>query len=167
MIVADATLLIHLSRAGLAHLLPKLYQGVVVPRSVWAEAAERGGPRAEAHVLEEAREHWLEVRELSPKQRKTSESLRRGAPVGQGEADVIALASALGSPALMDDRVAINLARMKGVQTRWTTTVVLEARSHEILSPIDARHAIEDLIASGLWIRQDVLLRILAALSEG
>ena len=39
MIVADATPLIHLSRAGLTDLLPKLYEQVFVPTSVWDEVS--------------------------------------------------------------------------------------------------------------------------------
>src|SRR2546426_12231315 len=95
-----------------------------------------------------------------------SEALRRGAPVGRGEADAIALAEALKGALLMDDRVAVDLARMRGVETRWTTSVVLEAHKIGVLNRHAARRAIEDLVASGLWIRQDVLLQILAVLAE-
>ena len=66
----------------------------------------------------------------------------------------------------MDDRVAVDLARMRGLETRWTTSVVLEAHHRGILDRKGARATIEDLVASGLWIRQDVLLRVLAILSE-
>ncbi|TLZ94388.1 MAG: hypothetical protein E6J98_03225 [Methanobacteriota archaeon] len=86
--------------------------------------------------------------------------------MGRGEADAIALAEALRTAILMDDRVAIDLARMRGIETRWTTSVVLEAHRREILDRKAAGRAIEDLVASGLWIRQDVLLRILAILGE-
>jgi len=55
---------------------------------------------------------------------------------------------------------------MRGIETRWTTSVVLEAHRREILDRKAAGRAIEDLVASGLWIRQDVLLRILAILGE-
>ena len=167
MIVADATPLVHLGRAGLADLLPKLYERVVVPASVWREVAGGGRSRPEVHVLQNASERWLEARDLSPRARKMSQSFRRGAPVGQGEADAIALAQTLRSPVLMDDRVAVDLARMRGVETRWTTSVVVEASRLGVLDRRAARRAIESLVASGLWIRQDVLLRILAILGEG
>ena len=104
---------------------------------------------------------------LREKERRTSEAFRRGAPVGRGEADALAVAEVLSTPVLMDDRVAVDLARMRGVETRWTTTVVLEAQRKGILDRRAARRALEDLIASGLWIRQDVLLRLLSILSEG
>jgi predicted nucleic acid-binding protein len=86
--------------------------------------------------------------------------------VGQGEADAIAIAEALKTAVLMDDRVAVDLARMRGVETRWTTSVVLEAYRRGVLDRKAARGAVEDLVASGLWIRQDVLLRILTILGE-
>jgi len=167
MIASDATPLLHLARAGLLDLLPKLYIRVVAPASVWEEVVGGGELRAEAHVLQVASKTWLEVRTLREKERRTSEAFRRGAPVGRGEADALAVAEVLSTPVLMDDRVAVDLARMRGVETRWTTTVVLEAQRKGILDRRAARRALEDLIASGLWIRQDVLLRLLSILSEG
>ena len=166
MIVSDATPLLHLARAALLALLPKLYTRVVVPPSVWEEVRGHGEPRPEGHILEEASETWIEVRPLSSKERRKSEALRRAAPVGPGESDAIALAEVLKAAILMDDRVAIDLARMRGVGTRWTMSVVLEAHRRGILDRAAARRAVEDLVGSGLWIRQDVLLRILAILDE-
>ena len=166
MIVADATPLIHLARAGLAGLLPKLYEQVVVPRSVWEEASGGGESRAEANVLQEVLGSWLEVRPLPARARRAADSFVRGAPIGRGEADAIALAESLRATVVMDDRVAVDLARMRGVETRWTTSVVLEAHRMGTLDRAAARRAIEDLVASGLWIRQDVLLRILTVLAE-
>lgn len=167
MIVSNATPILHLARAGLLYLLPRLYDQVTVPASVWEEILGRGEPRPETQVLQDASEKWLKVRTLAPGQKRMSEALRRGAPVGQGEADTIALAEALTAPVLMDDRVAVDLARMRGIETHWTTSVVLEAHQRGILDRTAARRAVEDLVSSGLWIRQDVLLRILAILAEG
>lgn len=166
MIVADATPLVHLARSGLLDLLRRLYSRVIVPPSVWEEAAGRGEARPESHALREASGTWIQVRPLSARDRTRSEAFRRGAPVGRGEADAIALAEALKVALLMDDRVAIDLARIRGIETRWTTTVVLEAYRRGILEQKAASRALEDLVASGLWIRQDVLLRILAILRE-
>lgn len=166
MIVSDATPLLHLTRAGLLDLLPKLYDRVITPGSVWEEVLGQGEPQSETHILQNASEKWLEVRTLALRERRTSEALRRVAPVGQGEADTIAVAEALKTPVLMDDRVAVDLARMRGIETHWTTSVVLEARQRGILDRSAARRAVEDLVSSGLWIRQDVLLRILAILAE-
>ena len=166
MIVSDATPILHLARAGLLDLLPKLYTRVVVPPSVWEESLGRGEPRPETHLLQEASETWIDVKPLSARDRTKSVAFRRGAPVGRGEADALALAEALKTAVLMDDRVAVDLARMRGIETRWTTSVVLEAHRRGILDRTAARRAVEDLVGSGLWIRQDVLLRILAILGD-
>lgn len=167
MIVSDTTPLLHLARAGHLDLLPRLYAKVVVPPSVWKEACGAGEPRPETQVLVEAKAGWLEVRPLSARNRRKSDTLRRTAPVGRGEADAIALAETLKATVLMDDRVAVDLARMRGLDTRWTTSVVLEAYRRGLLDRKAARATVEDLVASGLWIRQDVLLRVLAILGEG
>lgn len=166
MIVSDTTPLLHLARAGHLDLLPRLYTRIVIPPSVWEETRGRGEPRPESHILEEAKDVWIEVQSLSARDRRKSESLRRAAPVGRGEADAITLAEALETAVLIDDRVAVDLARMRGVETRWTTSVVLEAFRKGVLDRKAARGVVEDLVASGLWIRQDVLLRILAILSQ-
>ena len=167
MIVSGTTPLLHLTRAGLLDLLPGLYTRVIVPPSVLEETRGRGEPRPEAQVLGDAVGAWMEVRPLSAGERRKSGTFRRAAPVGRGEADSLVLAEALRTAVLMDDRVAVNLARMRGVGTPWTTSVVLEAHRRGILDRKAARRALEDLVASGLWIRQDVLLRILAILGEG
>jgi predicted nucleic acid-binding protein len=117
--------------------------------------------------LEEAKEAWLEVRSLSARDKSKSDTLRRTAPVGHGEADAIALAENLKVAILMDDRVAVDLARMRGVEARWTTSTVLEAHRRGFLDRKAARATVADLVATGLWIRQDVLLRVLAILREG
>lgn len=166
MIVCDTTPLLHLARAGHLDLLPRLYTRVVVPLSVWEEARSTRVARPESPTLDEAKQAWIEVRSLTAGDRRKSESLRRAAPVGRGEADAIALAEALKTAVLMDDRVAVDLARMRGVETRWTTSVVLEAHRRGVLDRNAARSVVEDLVASGLWIRQDVLLRILAIFDE-
>jgi len=166
MIVSDATPLLHLARAGLLDLLPKLYVRIVVPVSVWEETSGRGEPSPERQLLQDASAAWLEVRTLSAQARRTSEAFRQAAPVGLGEADAIALAEGLKAPVLMDDRVAVDLARMRGLETRWTSSVILEAHRRRILDRVAARRAVEDLVGSGLWIRQDVLLRLLSILAE-
>lgn len=167
MIVADATPLIHLTRSGHLDLLPRLYERVVIPMSVRDESFGGSESRPETEALRSVSKSWLEARALSAAERKASEALRRGAPVGRGEADAIALAASLRTVVLMDDQVAVGLARMKGLETRWTTSVVLEAHRRGILDRIGARRAIEDLVGAGLWVRQDALLRILAILREG
>ena len=164
MIVADATPLIHLARTRWLGVLPKLYRNVVVPPTVWREVLEPGARRVETHSLEEASQTWLEVRKVPAKARRASAAYRRGVALGAGEADAIALAETLQVPLLMDDRVAVQFARLRGLEPRWTTSVILEAQGEGILSATEARTAVKDLVHAGLWIRQDVLLRILDAL---
>src|SRR2546428_5793424 len=76
MIVSNATPLLHLARAGLLDLLPKLYTRVVVPASVRDEVIGRGDPRPEAQVLRAAVDAWLEVRSLTTRGRRVSQAPR-------------------------------------------------------------------------------------------
>jgi predicted nucleic acid-binding protein len=166
MIVSDASPLIILAKANRIRLLPQLYETVAVPPSVWREAVEAGDRRPETHLLEEASQSWLRVKGLPSKAVRVSSTLRRATPLGSGEADAIALAEALDTAVLMDDSIAVDVARMRGLTTRWTTSVVLEAHAKGILSAREATAGVEDLVRSGLWIRQDVLLSILEFLRE-
>ena len=168
MIVADATPLVHLARSNRLALLARLYKRVVVPRYVWVEVAmgTDAARHPESHRLKEAPESWLEVRTVPAKVKRLSQSIRKVARLGGAEADAIALAESLNVPLLVDDAAAVRVARLRGVETRWTTSVVLDARAAGILDRGGARAAIEELVRGGLWIRQDVLLQILELLDR-
>jgi predicted nucleic acid-binding protein len=58
LVVADSSPLIYLSRAGAIHVLPALFDEVVVPRTVWDEAVERR-PAPGISALHQA--SWLRV----------------------------------------------------------------------------------------------------------
>lgn len=166
MIVSDASPLIILAKANRIRLLPQVYERVVVPPSVWREVGGGTDRRPETHLLEEAADSWLHVRALPATAARVAVTLRRAAPLGAGEAEAIALAGALRATVLMDDPIAVDVARMRGLTTRWTTSVILEARAKGILRAGEAREGIDDLVRAGLWIRQDALLSILDLLDE-
>jgi predicted nucleic acid-binding protein len=59
LVVADSSPLIYLSRVGAIHLLPALFDEVVVPRAVWDEAVERRTSPPGISALLQA--SWLRV----------------------------------------------------------------------------------------------------------
>ena len=63
------------------------------------------------------------------------------------------------------DALAARTARARGIDTRWTTSLVLEAAAGSVLSKQEARGVIEELVRSGLRIAPAVLLELLRALS--
>lgn len=168
MIVADATPLIHLSRIGRLELLRHTFQGVIMPHEVYEEVVVQGEAqgRADALVVKEAVGRWMETRELSVAQREFVDALRRGIPLGQGEAACLALARDLRAPVVLDDSVAVRAARRLGLATYWTTSVILEAVSRGHLTRSEGREAVEVLVRSGLRVRPDVLVELLAFLRE-
>lgn len=54
LVIADSSPLIYLSRVGALHLLPTLFNEVVVPRAVWSEAVERRPPAPDIEALPQA-----------------------------------------------------------------------------------------------------------------
>lgn len=168
MIVADATPLIHLSRTGRLDLLRLLHRGVTLPPQVHGEVVVRGEAegRPDALVVKEAVGDWITVQELNETQKGSVEALTRAVPLGRGEAACLVLARDLGVPVVLDDSVAVRTARRLGLTTFWTTSVVLSAVSRGHLNKAEGREAVEDLVRSGLHIRPDVVVELLAALRE-
>ena len=89
LVVSDSSTLIHLSAIGRLSLLKEFYGYITVPPAVWREVVERGGNRAGAMEVEQARQTgWIEV--SAPEEAVFLQLLRRD--LDDGEAEVIALA---------------------------------------------------------------------------
>ncbi|MEK6988155.1 MAG: hypothetical protein AABX97_08705, partial [Candidatus Thermoplasmatota archaeon] len=164
--MADASPLIHLARIGRLSLIPQLYRRAVCPASVVREVVTRGHElgRPDAAAVEAVLGDWLAAVMPPAKLAARAEALRRNARLGEGESDAILLAEDLRAPLLTDDALAARTARARGIDIRWTTSLVLEAAAGSVLSKQEARGVIEELVRSGLRIAPAVLLELLRAL---
>jgi predicted nucleic acid-binding protein len=75
------------------------------------------------------------------------------------------IAKAMNLPILVDDLIAQRIAKSYGIETYWTTSVVLRAWKENIISKDRTRKIIEDLIESGLRIKPEVVLELMKKLS--
>jgi predicted nucleic acid-binding protein len=155
-LIADASPLILLAKAGRLELLLRVASRVFVPRAVLDEVRRGQGP--DARLVEEAR---LEVRAVPAPALARVRAL--DVRLGPGEAAAVALALALDGDVLTDDRSARRTARLLGVGGVGSLGIVLAANRRG-LPANEARVAIGDLVAAGLWIAPPILLQAVAAL---
>jgi len=158
LIIADSSPLIGLARIGLLAVLPRLAKRVVVPQAVLAEvtSAREDAPGA----AEVAAQSWIEVRQADPAAVAPLLIL-----VGRGEAEAIALAQReLDAVLLMDDLRARKLAERLGLRRMGTVALLAQAKKQGLIPQL--KPALDALVASGLFIRQQLIDAALREVGE-
>ncbi|MBI4578319.1 MAG: DUF3368 domain-containing protein [Planctomycetes bacterium] len=152
LVISDATPLNILVRSELVHVLPTLFETIIIPPAVHGELTHPSTPAA---VREWARTPpaWLRIQ-------APSKPLTCG-PKGRGEREAIALARELNADLLLaDDRAARSTAASLGVATTGTLGVLEQAAAHGlvVLEP-----SIQRIRANGFFLSdalvQDALQR--------
>lgn len=147
--VSNASPLIALAKAGLLHLLPALFERVVVPAGVVAEV--EAGPSADPMRLALPNCDWLERVVLDP-----PVSILAAAHLGVGETEVIEWAKANPSYiAILDDRAARRVARTLDVPVIGTLGIIARAASSGAPGSFD--EAISALRRAGLYLDEHVV----------
>lgn len=117
-IVADSTCLIGLEGIGQLHILPDLFEKVLVPPEV---SREFGGTFP-----------WLETEEF----RSKTLSVMLRLVVDSGEAEAIALASESGLRLIANDKQARSVARQLGIEVIGTVGILITAKQKGILNQL-------------------------------
>jgi len=168
-LVTNSTCIIYLAKVGRLGLLKAVFKRVLMPREVYTEAVKRGKERGfiDAEIVEKAIEKGLiEVKKLSEVQKKEAERLCSLAAIGKGEAEAIILARDLKSELVIDDAVALGVAKLYGLQTLWTTSLILKAVRRGAITKREGRRIIEDLVGAGYRLTGDVLVELLRGLEQ-
>ncbi|MGA8260622.1 MAG: DUF3368 domain-containing protein [Arenicellales bacterium] len=134
-IVADASPLIGLARAGRLELLQRLYGSVWIPPAVRDEL-QIGSQRPGASRLESAlTSGWLKVHGLPG---STDTTLTQLAPiVDAGEAEAIVLAEHIDCRFLLiDDRQGRSIAKRRGVPVVGVAGILLAAKYHGLIDAV-------------------------------
>ena len=145
---------------GLQHLtlLEKLYTRIVVPEAVVKEleAGRRQGEDVPMIVGCE----WIEIRSV-----RVPQLLELTADFGPGEVEVLALAlEEKGSLIIVDDRLAREFARVRGLRITGTAGVLLRAKQQGHIPAV--RPLLDTLIELDFWLSDDVRNRILKLSGE-
>lgn len=154
-VVADASPLILLARAGVQDLLATLYGEVVVPAVVWAEVV-KGRPNAPG-VAALSGASWIRI------DARALPMVELG--LDPGEMTAILLAEAMGADLLLiDERLGRRVARERGVPIRGVLGVLVEAREGGRLTAL--RPVLERLELEGFRISLRLVDAVLRRVGE-
>jgi uncharacterized protein len=159
LIVADASPLIVLARAGHLQILALVAGKVIVPDVVIRECThdlERPGAR----VIEQA----IETGWLSRQQQSLRFESVNAAGLGPGEAAAIGLALALRSPLLIDERIGRQVAAALAIKVIGTIGILLLAKRRSLITAI--RPVVDSLKREGFFIAKALELETLQRAGE-
>ena len=169
MVVANATPLIHLSRAGYLNLLQRCFIEIEIPKAVYHEVVTKGKERrrADTPIVEKAiSEGWIKVVNLDEDCLRFVENLLRIEKIGLGEAQAIALALKMQAPLITDDKVVHRFASMYRVETLWTTTLILNSVNTRLLGKEEGKQVLRELIRTGCRLKTEVYDALLRRIDE-
>lgn len=158
-IVADASPLILLARAGLLDLLRHLYGEAWVPPRVSGEAFGDHPTRPGAIAIAQSG-GWL--REVAPVDQDLVALLRT--EVHAGEAEAIALAMEHRLLLLIDDHKGRRSARARHVDVIGSAGILSVAKASGLLTAI--RPALDRLMDEGLWLSSSLYRQVLTDAGE-
>lgn len=154
--VADASPLILLARLDALELLPKLYDRIVVPVSVFDEATIAETPGASEIRRAEG---WLEIWRRPIRTRPMASAL------GLGEIDALSLAKELAADeVLIDERRGRAEARRMGLSTRGTSGVLVVAKRQGHIERVAPYF--ERLAAMGARVHPSIYRQLLESVGE-
>lgn len=159
-VVADAGPLIHLGAIGRLELVHRLWPEVLVPEAVFEEVTVKGAGLPGAQDVKSAA--WLTVASASNTD-VASALLASG--LHRGEAEAIALAvERRAERLLIDERQGRLTAERMGVPVIGSIGILVAAKARGEVKRVAP--LLVDLRASGLWISEAFVNRVLAALGE-
>src|SRR3989338_2532343 len=149
MIVSDSTCLIHLGRIGKLHFLEQAFNKIFISEAVYIETIVKGKEimAPEANAIESCK--WIITKELTERQKKEAKDLLKIANIGIGEAESIILSKEENLGLIIDDSVGVRVAQTLGIETYWTTSIILKLVFDKKMKKQAAREVLEELIKTG------------------
>lgn len=161
--IVDSSVLIHLSRIGKLNLLKELGK-VTITGDVYRETVEESRGRAGSSAIEQACGEWIEVCE--PKDKKVLDSLAGLEGIERADASLILMAEERGDTLLSNDLALIRVARSRGVESLWLTTLILAMTAKGKMTKAGAKAVLMELIEAGLRLSPEVYASVLGRLER-
>ncbi len=168
MIVADASVLIVLSKIGRVRLLRLLYEQVVIGPVVKAEVVDRGKAISAAEVRQVEKgleESWIREVLTTNREKRLIQRILDSIRLGEGEAESLALASTRKLIVLIDDKEARAIAKAMEIEHMGTAGVLLEAFIKRHLTYNELEEAVRDL-GGVMWLSPDIVTDIMRTARE-
>lgn len=153
MVVVDSSALIPLAWVGRLDLLRTVFERVETTSAVRDEVlvdGKRGTATLESFLQD------VDVHELPER----AERLARLEGVALGDASVVLLAEEHDATLLANDRGLIEVARARGVDCWWVTTLLLKCVKEGHLSGDEASDVLYDLVDEGMNLHPKVYTRL-------
>jgi predicted nucleic acid-binding protein len=153
-VVSNATPLRYLAEIGALHLLPHLFEHVVIPTAVEQELTHRHAPECIRAVIESPPK-WLHIQAIQ----EDDTSL---AALDPGEREAIILAGEIGvHHVLLDEKMAREVSTQRGLRCIGTLRILAEGAK---AGQINLHGAIERLRRTTFRVRPVLLERVLKGL---
>ncbi len=163
-VVADASILIHLSRIGRLHLLKGIYGKIVIASSVFTEVVERGWGLAGSLETEKAvRAGWIKVSDVVDRLRAREMAATRG--IHSTNAETVQLARESRAVTLLADEEEIrDLAAQFGMKVTGCLGLLVQAASRGLITTKEAETDAARLVKGGHRTSEAVLKEFRALL---
>lgn len=156
-VIVNASPLIILFKSRLSHLLPQLFEEILIPESVWDEVTTKKGTDITARELPSV--PWVKRIEVEVIPAINVWNL------GQGESEVLSLAlERPGHHAMVDDAAARRCARTLNIPILGTGGALVLAKRRGLISSVAAN--IQILRDTGLWLSDDVVALLIERAGE-
>ena len=146
-VVSDAGPLIHLAQIDQLQLLKKLFKHVSITEEVKNETVDEGINHgfADAEIIGKTlQEGWITVHHVSEQLAESVKRLANGENISHPDAETLLLAKIKKAELLVDDKVVADLAKMYGIKTWNTWTILLESLHKEFIEISDINKAITE-----------------------
>lgn len=147
-LVSDAGPLIHLAQIKKLYLLKHLFKQVVITSSVKREAYDDGIKlgHLDAQIIGKAiEEKWIIVENIPKKLASVSKKLAEDENISKADAETLLFAKERKAEFLVDEKALSTLAKMFGIKTWNTWTVLLEGLRKDFIKLADIEAAIKEL----------------------
>lgn len=156
--IVDTSPLFYLHKLGYFYLFEKLYDEIIIPYAVVLELEEGG--RVGEDVPKIGDYNWIKVKSVT-----IPAFIKMIPDLGQGESEVLALASEEVDPLIIiDDSLARKIAKLQAFKLTGTAGILLRAKSKGYITEI--KPAIERLKKLGFYLNDKLIADILKTSEE-
>ncbi len=163
-VIADASILIHLSAIGRFHLLKELFKAVVIPEGVYTEVVIDGwGLSGSLETSQAIRAGSIKVNQVMDKEKIKEKSQEY--KVSTSNAEVIQLGKEINAEVVLADEEEVReAAEATGFRVRGCLGILMEAVKNKAVSPQQAIADIDSLVKSGYRVSDDIVNEVKDAL---
>lgn len=165
-VIADASVLIHLSAIGRFYLLRELFHGVTIPEGVYTEVVIEGwGLSGSLETSEAIRSGFIKVNQVMDEEKVKETSQRY--KVSISNAEVIQLAKEVNAEMVLADEAEVReAAEDAGFKVRGCLGILTVAVKSGILSSQQAIRDVDNLVSTGYRVSEDIIREVKEALSR-